>query len=101
MSYTIDVYRGEVHVNRNFIEFATFVTMFPQLVGGPIVHYSDVETQFAHHQPGLRKLAEGVERLVLGLAKKVVIANTMGQLADQVFALTLQHLFTPSYRFTT
>ena len=94
MSYTIDVYRGEVHANRNLIEFATFVTMFPQLVAGPIVRYSDVETQFAHHQPGLRKLAEGVERFVLGLAKKVVIANTMGQLADQVFALNNNQLST-------
>jgi alginate O-acetyltransferase complex protein AlgI len=94
MSYTIDVYRGEVHANRNFINFATFVTMFPQLVAGPIVRYSDIEEQLLNHKVSIDKFAVGAERFTIGLAKKVLIANTMGQLADQIFELEGSQLST-------
>ncbi len=87
MSYTIDVYRGKVKANRNFIEFATFVTMFPQLVAGPIVRYIDISKQLRERVISLSKFGIGVERFIIGLAKKVIIANTFAEIADNIFAL--------------
>lgn len=87
MSYTIDVYRGEVAVNRSLLKFATFVTMFPQLVAGPIVRYSEVEKQLHTHSFSTEGFVLGLQRFVIGLAKKVLIANTMASVADKVFAI--------------
>lgn len=70
MSYSIDVYRGHVKANRNFIDFATFVTMFPQLVAGPIVRYADINEQLIKRNINLSKFSEGVERFIIGMAKK-------------------------------
>ena len=87
MSYTIDVYRGHVAANRNFIKFATFVTMFPQLVAGPIVRYSEIDKQLNDHTIKFDQFVEGIQRFIVGLAKKVLIANTLGNIADQVFSI--------------
>jgi alginate O-acetyltransferase complex protein AlgI len=70
MSYTIDVYRGNVKASRNIIDFATYVTMFPQLVAGPIVRYKDIYKQLQKRTVTRVKFAEGVERFIIGLAKK-------------------------------
>ena len=87
MSYSIDVYRGEVKATRNLIDFAAFVTMFPQLVAGPIVRYRDVAEQLVTRQVTTSGFAAGIERFVVGLAKKVLIANTVAVTADAIFGL--------------
>jgi alginate O-acetyltransferase complex protein AlgI len=94
MSYTIDVYRGHVTANRSLMRFATFVTMFPQLVAGPIVRYADLEEQFKHHSIKTDQFVEGIKRFLAGLAKKVLIANTLGQIADQIFAIEPHNIST-------
>ena len=85
MSYTIDVYRGEVKANKNFIEFATYVTMFPQLVAGPIVRYIDIQKQLTQRNLSWDKFSEGIQRFVIGLAKKVILANTFAVVSDEIF----------------
>lgn len=92
MSYTIDVYRGHVAANRNFIKFATFVTMFPQLVAGPIVRYSEIDKQLNNHTIKFDQFVEGIQRFIIGLAKKVLIANTLGKIADQIFLINSNEL---------
>jgi alginate O-acetyltransferase complex protein AlgI len=87
MSYTIDVYQGKIKANRNFIQFASFVTMFPQLVAGPIVRYRDIESQMIDHRITADDVVCGIKRFIIGLSKKVIIANTMASVADKVFAL--------------
>lgn len=87
MSYTIDVYRGHVRANRNLLQFATYVTMFPQLVAGPIVRYAEIEKQLLAPRETAARFAEGVRRFLGGFAKKVLIANPMGEVADRIFAL--------------
>lgn len=78
MSYTIDVYRGEAKVQKNILDFAVFVTMFPQLIAGPIVKYVDVERELRNRRLDICTISYGVKRFVLGLAKKVLLANNMG-----------------------
>ncbi len=82
MSYPIDVYRGDGRVQRNFCSFGAFVTLFPQLIAGPIVRYKDIDDQLVDREHSLAKFASGVERFVLGLAKKVLLANGIGSLWD-------------------
>ena len=86
MSYTIDVYRGKIKANRSFIDFAAYVTMFPQLVAGPIVRYADIREQLHRKLLSLGDFAKGMERFILGLAKKVLIANSMATIADDIMA---------------
>ncbi|MGB0177282.1 MAG: MBOAT family O-acyltransferase [Owenweeksia sp.] len=85
MSYTIDVYRGKVQASRRFIEFATYVTMFPQLVAGPIVRYAEIQKQLVKKNLSWAGFSVGVERFIIGLAKKVLIANTFATIADDIF----------------
>ena len=85
MSYTIDVYRGDAKAIRNFIDFACYVSMFPQLVAGPIVRFSEVADQLRHRAHTLQKFARGIAFFSLGMAKKVLIANPCGKCADTVF----------------
>lgn len=87
MSYTIDVYRGHVKVNKNFIDFATYVTLFPQLIAGPIVRYSHIEKEIKYRETSYKLFAEGVERFIIGLAKKMIIANNCAFLVDGIFNL--------------
>lgn len=82
MSYPIDVYRGDTDVQKNFVDFGTFVALFPQLIAGPIVRYKDVASQLRDRDPGVDQFASGVRRFVLGLGKKVLIANNIGALWD-------------------
>ena len=80
MSYPIDVYRGDSQPQRSFITFGTFVALFPQLIAGPIVRYKDVAEQLEFRAGSREQFASGVRRLTVGLAKKVLIANNIGQL---------------------
>lgn len=82
LSYTIDVYRGTVAAQRNFITLAAYIAMFPQLIAGPIVRYSDVAAQLSKRTHSFEKLALGIRRFILGLAKKILIANALGELCD-------------------
>ena len=82
LSYTIDVYRGNVESQKNIVDFGAYVSMFPQLIAGPIVRYADVERQLKSRTHSLEKASLGVRRFVIGLAKKVLIANQLGQLVE-------------------
>lgn len=79
LSYTIDVYRGDVPTQKNLIDFAAYVSMFPQLIAGPIVRYSDVADQLRKRSHTLDNIAVGIRRFILGLGKKVLIANVVGE----------------------
>lgn len=94
MSYTIDVYRGRVRATRNLIDFACYVTMFPQLVAGPIVRYHDVAKQLVSRVITRELFASGVSRFILGLGKKVLVANTVAMTAEKIFALGTSELTT-------
>lgn len=85
MSYTIDVYRGEARAIRNPIDFACYVSMFPQLVAGPIIRFREISDQLQQRTHTLEKFTRGIAFLCLGLAKKVLLANTCGLVADIVF----------------
>ena len=87
MSYTIDVYRDDVRVQRNLIDFGMYITMFPQLIAGPIVRYSDVQDQLAERNVTTADFSEGIMRFVVGLGKKVLLANQMGAVWTQIYAL--------------
>ena len=82
LSYTIDVYRKEVKPQKNFVILATYVSMFPQLIAGPIVRYQDIEMQLFSRKLHFSNISEGIRRFVLGLGKKVLIANALGELCE-------------------
>jgi len=86
MSYTIDVYRGDVKASKNFLEFAAYVTMFPQLVAGPIIRYIDVQKELINRTVSLHSFTKGLERFTIGLAKKMLLANTFASVADSIFS---------------
>ena len=85
MSYTIDVYRGHARALRNFIDFACYVSMFPQLVAGPIIRFSEVAEQLSQRTHTVTKFARGVAFVSVGLAKKILLANPCGKVADVAF----------------
>lgn len=87
MSYTIDVYRNDVRVQKNLIDFGMYITMFPQLIAGPIVRYADVQDQLADRSVTTVDFSEGVMRFVVGLGKKVLLANQMGAVWSDIYAL--------------
>nr|WP_250674662.1 MBOAT family O-acyltransferase [Paeniclostridium ghonii]MCM0166801.1 MBOAT family protein [Paeniclostridium ghonii] len=78
LSYVIDVYLDKVKVQKSLISFGLYVTMFPQLVAGPIVRYTDIDYQLKHRTHSMNKFGEGVDRFIKGLAKKVLLANNVG-----------------------
>lgn len=86
MSYTIDVYRRDAPVQKNPVTFGAYVTLFPQLIAGPIVRYKSVADQLENRREDLEKFVSGVRRFTVGAAKKVLLANAIGQLWDQSLA---------------
>ena len=82
LSYTIDVYRGNAERQKSLVNFGAYVSMFPQLIAGPIVRYADVARQLESREHSVEKASLGVRRFVIGLAKKVLIANQLGQLIE-------------------
>ena len=87
ISYIIDVYNGKVKVQKNIIKLATYVSLFPQLVAGPIVRYQTVEKELDNRTHSFNNFAYGIRRFSIGLAKKVLIANALGELCTKAFAL--------------
>lgn len=92
MSYPIDVYRGDARVQRNIVNFGTFVTLFPQLIAGPILKYKDLDAQLDSRTHSAEKFASGVQVFVVGLAKKVLLANNLGMLWDAYKAMPVSEL---------
>ncbi|MBQ0066870.1 MAG: MBOAT family protein [Phascolarctobacterium sp.] len=92
LSYTFDVYHQKMKADKNLLNFMCYVLMFPQLVAGPIVRYIDIQKQFKKRHTSLIGFANGIRRFCFGLAKKVLIANTVAQSTDAVFALNANEL---------
>ncbi|HEY7090417.1 MAG TPA: MBOAT family protein [Tepidisphaeraceae bacterium] len=95
LSYVIDVYRGQVSAMRNPLDFGLYISFFPQLIAGPIVRFKTIAKQIVDRRVRLDGFAAGARRFIFGLAKKLIIADTVAQLADRAFATSKAHL-TPS-----
>lgn len=87
MSYTIDLYRRNIKVQKNPVSFIAFVTLFPQIVAGPIVRYEDIQNEIDNRTVTEKMVADGIGRFIIGLGKKVLIANNIGVLWDQIKAM--------------
>ena len=85
LSYVIDVYRGDASVQKNFGKVLLYISFFPQLIAGPIVKYHDVEAEINNRKQMPEEIGKGIRRFIAGLSKKVLIANTMGLVADNLF----------------
>lgn len=88
ISYVIDVYRGKVRASRNFFDIALYISMFPQLIAGPIVRYSTVYNEIEHRKENWTDFTYGIRRFVIGLGKKVMLADLLAGIADEMFFLT-------------
>lgn len=95
MSYTIDVYRGEVEAEHNIIDFGAFVVLFPQLIAGPIVRYSDIQRELRSREMDMGRISSGAKYFILGLASKVLIANNVGALWTEVEQMDFAGISTP------
>lgn len=94
MSYLIDVYRGEVKVQKDIYKLSLYIALFPQLIAGPIVKYHDIETQIETRKITFDNVSLGVKLFIIGLSKKVLIANTLGSVSDKIFALPIEQFNT-------
>lgn len=95
LSYTIDVYRGRIRPEKNIVNFATFVTMFPQLIAGPIVKYTDIKEKLVNRRNNWSLVEEGVEDFIVGLGKKVLLANNLGMLWEEAQNIGFSNISTP------
>lgn len=95
ISYIVDVYRREVKAQHNVFDLALYISLFPQLIAGPIVRYHDVAAQIFRREHSVELFASGVQRFIIGLSKKMLIANPMGEVADNVFAMSSGDLTMP------
>ncbi len=84
ISYLVDIYRKKAQPQKNILYFALYISMFPQLIAGPIVRYEDIEAQLKNRKISIRRLGQGAVFFIIGLAKKVIIANTAGSVFDQI-----------------
>lgn len=94
MSYTIDVYRGKVEAESNIIDFGAFVCLFPQLIAGPIVKYTQIAYELKHRVISMDKFESGLKLFLLGLASKVLLANNIGMMWDDIVRLPIESLST-------
>ena len=85
LSYVVDVYRGDVSVQKNPLKTALYIVLFPQLIAGPIVRYRDVEKEISHRQITQDDITYGITRFIVGLSKKAIIANTMAEVVDSIW----------------
>ena len=92
LSYVIDVYKGQVDIQSNLFYFALYISCFPQLIAGPIVHYKDIENQLMNRTVGSHEFAAGIKRFCFGLAKKVIIANTLAVIVDKIWSADISNL---------
>jgi alginate O-acetyltransferase complex protein AlgI len=95
LSYLVDIYRNKAAAQRNFFDLSLYITMFSQLIAGPIIRYSDVDQQLRGRTHTIEKFSYGVERFLIGLGKKVLLANTFAKIADQIFATNPMDLGAP------
>ncbi|MBR2439821.1 MAG: MBOAT family protein [Lentisphaeria bacterium] len=95
ISYVVDVYRGTIKAQRNLIDMGLYITFFPQLIAGPIVKYHDIEAQLKVRPLNMQETAYGVRRFIYGLAKKVLIANQMAAISDDIFGIPGEAMETP------
>lgn len=86
ISYLTDVYRGQVQAQTNFIRLGTYIALFPQLIAGPIIRYHEIEPQLSQRDFSWENLYQGIQRFCLGLARKILIANQLALIADDIFA---------------
>ncbi|MCR4567748.1 MAG: MBOAT family protein [Pseudobutyrivibrio sp.] len=92
LSYVIDVYNDTVDIQGNLLYFALYISCFPQLIAGPIVHYKDIDTQLSERSVSMEGFAEGVKRFCFGLGKKVLIANTLATIVDKIWDIDMKTL---------
>ena len=92
LSYIVDVYLEKVEVQRNLISFGAYVTMFPQLIAGPIVQYESIEEQLTYRELNSNKFGQGVERFIKGIAKKVLLANNIGMLWTTISTMDINSI---------
>ncbi len=92
MSYVFDVYKGDAKPQKNYLNILLYISLFPQLIAGPIVKYRDVEEQINHRECTVDKVSAGIRRFIIGLSKKVLIANQMAIIVDELFALNPSEL---------
>ena len=95
LSYAVDAYFGRVAVQKRIVDLALYIALFPQLIAGPIVRYRDIAAEIAARHVDLSRFAYGVRRFIIGMGKKMILANPMGELADKVFALSPGEWTTP------
>lgn len=95
LSYTIDVYRGKFNAERNIIDFGAFVSLFPQLIAGPIVKYSDINKEIKDRSISFSNIEEGLEEFIIGLSKKVLIANNIGMLWNEISNKNIESISMP------
>ncbi len=95
LSYVVDAYFGKVAVQRRFVDLGLYIALFPQLIAGPIVRYYDIAAEIVYRRVDLKRFAYGIRRFIIGIGKKMVLANPMGEVADTVFALSPGEWTTP------
>lgn len=95
LSYTIDVYKGKVEAEKNIIDFGAFVSLFPQLIAGPIVKYSDINKEIKNRSINMSNFELGLDEFIIGLSKKVLIANNIGMLWSEISSKDLINISTP------
>jgi len=96
ISYLVDIYRNDVKYRKNFVNLALYISLFPQLIAGPIVRYHDIANQLIKRNHSLINIGKGVERFIIGLAKKVLLANNFAVVADSIFNSDYSTLSTPT-----
>lgn len=92
MSYTIDIYKNTAKYQNNIINFGTYISFFPQLIAGPIVKYKDINKQILKRKHNLKNFGIGISRFLIGLAKKVILANNIGILAEEIFSTNISDI---------
>lgn len=95
ISYIVDVYRKEVKAQNNIFNLALYISLFPQLIAGPIVRYHDIATQILNRTHSIDQFSSGIQRFIIGLAKKSLIANPLGELAENIFSLPAHDITMP------
>ncbi len=95
ISYIVDIYRKEVLSQKNIFNLALYISLFPQLIAGPIIRYHDINLQITNRSHSIELLASGIKKFICGLAKKMLIANSLGEVADNIFSLNNNDLTTP------
>lgn len=95
MSYIIDLYRGEIKVQKNLLNLALYISFFPQLIAGPIVKYKDIDKQLQKRIITINKFSDGIKRFIYGLSKKVILANSLAYIADTIFNSNIELINMP------